>query len=212
MASAAAATTWRITGDYFENCSCDVVCPCLFSPGPAMSAQPTKGACDVPIGFHIDSGNYGNVSLDGLNAAVMAHTPGIMGQGNWSVALYIDERANDDQRQALQAIFSGQAGGTMAALAPLISTILGVKFVPITFTKNGMQRSMEIPGVAHLSVHALPGLAPDKEIWATGAHPFAPEGLAMAVGEAGSTYDDYGMHWDNSGQNGHYAPIAWSNA
>jgi hypothetical protein len=60
-------------------------------------------------------------------------------------------------------------------------------------------------------VQAVPSIAPDDAIWAANAHPFAPAGVALAVGEDGSTYSDYGMSWDNSGKNGHYAPIDWSN-
>jgi hypothetical protein len=213
MASAATtATQWQLSGDYFENCNCDIVCPCLFSALPQLTAQPTSGACEVAIGFHVEQGRYGDVPLDGLNTAVMARTPGAMGAGNWAVALYIDERANDQQRQALQSIFSGQAGGIMGALAPLISTVLGIKTAPITFTKNGLHRSLEIPNVARLGVHAVPSAVPDKEIWAVNAHDFQPEGVAMAVGDQGSTWTDYGMHWDNSGKNAHYAPIKWSNS
>lgn len=205
-------TQWQFTGDYFENCNCDVVCPCLLSTNPQLTSRPTAGVCDVAFGFHIENGRYGNVSLDGLNVALMAHTPGPMAQGNWSVALYLDERANEEQRQALQAIFSGQAGGVMGGFAPLIGTVLGIKAAPITFNKSGQQRSLEIPGLAHLAVHALPTHAPDKEIWATEAHPFNLQGVAMASGEQGSTWEDYGMRWDNSGKNAHYAPVQWSNA
>lgn len=205
-------TQWHFTGDYFENCNCDVVCPCLFSPGAPMTAEPTQGACDVAFGFHIERGAYDTVSLDGLNVAVMAHTPGVMANGGWSVALYLDERASEEQRAALQAIFSGQAGGTMSMLAPLIGSVLGVKSAPITFQKDGMRRSLEMPGVAHLAVHALPGIAPDQEIMASGAHPFNPAGVAMAAGDDSSTWEDYGMRWNNGGKNAHYASISWSNA
>jgi hypothetical protein len=210
MASTAA--NWQFSGDYFENCNCDVVCPCLFSTKPPFTAQPTYGACDVAFGFHIERGHYGDVSLDGLNAALMVHTPSAMAQGNWTVALYVDERADEPQRQALQAIFAGQAGGVMGGFAPLIGNVLGIKFVPITFQKNGMQRSLEIPGLAHLAIHAVPSVVPDKEIWAAGAHPFNVDGVAMAAGDQGSTWEDYGMQWDNSDKNAHYAPISWSNA
>jgi len=204
-------TKWQLNGNYFENCNCDVVCPCLFSTGPALTAKPTNGDCNVGFAFHIDRGRFGNVALDSLNAVVMVHTPGVMADGNWSVALYLDVRANDRQREPLQAIFTGAAGGPIAALAPLISKVLGVKAVPITYTSVDKKRSVEIPEVLHLAVHAAPSIVPDKEIWATNAHPFAPEGLAMAVGDQGSTFKDYGMRWDNSGKNGHYAPIKWSN-
>jgi hypothetical protein len=209
---ASVATQWQITGDYFENCNCDVVCPCLFSPNPPFISRPTAGACEVAFGFHIDRGSYGDVSLDGLTVAMMVRTPGPMADGNWSAAVYLDERADERQRQALQAIFTGAAGGPMASLAPLITQVLGVKTAPITFGKQGRNRSLEIPGTAKLAVHAAPSLVPDQEIWAANAHPFNLEGVAMAVGDAGSTWEDYGMRWDNSGKNGHYAPISWSGA
>jgi hypothetical protein len=51
----------------------------------------------------------------------------------------------------------------------------------------------------------------DAEVVATNAHPFAPQGVAMAVGEEGSGWADYGLRWDNSGRNGHYGAITWSN-
>lgn len=203
-------TRWQITGDYFENCNCDVVCPCLLSPNQPLTSRPTAGACEVAFGFHIDRGSYGAATLDGLNVAMIARTPGPMAQGNWSVALYLDERADEQQYQALQAIFTGAVGGPLSALAPLISTVLGVKALPITFRKEGKRRSVEIPSVMQLSVHPLPSMDPDKEIWAVNAHPFASE-VAMAIGDEKSTWTDYGMHWDNSGKNGHYAAINWSN-
>jgi hypothetical protein len=203
------AATWQLTGEYFENCNCDVVCPCLFSPGPQMTAQPTQGACEVGLAFHIDNGKYGDVSIDGLNAVVMVRTPGAMGEGNWSVAVYLDERANDGQREALQNIFTGANGGPVAAIAPLISNVLGVKSAPIAFKKDGMRRSVAIPDVMSLAVHALPGGNPDKEMWVSDASPFAKE-VSFAVGDDNSHWSDYGMRWDNSGKNGHYAPISWS--
>ena len=164
---------WQITGDYFENCNCDVVCPCLFSPNPPLTSQPTAGACEVAFLFHIDQGKYDATPLDGLNVALMVRTPGPMAQGNWSVALYLDERANAQQSQALQAIFTGADGGPVASLAPLISTVLGAKAVPINFQKVGKRRSVEIPNIMQLAVHAVPSLNPDQEIWASNAHPFA---------------------------------------
>ena len=75
------ATEWRLSGDYFENCSCTVVCPCLISPKPQLTSQPTQGVCDVPLAFHIETGNYGDVRLDGLNVVVVVHTPGPMAEG-----------------------------------------------------------------------------------------------------------------------------------
>jgi hypothetical protein len=202
---------WKIAGDYFENCNCDVVCPCLFSSGPVLTGKPTYGFCEVAIAFHIDQGSYGDATLDGLNAVLTARTTGVMAEGDWSVAVYLDERADERQRDALQNIFTGSAGGPLGGLAPLISNVLGIKSVPITYQKQGKRRAVEIPNLMHMAVHAAPGLDPEKEIMAANAHPFAPEGVALAVGDPGSTWTDYAMRWDNSGKNGHYAAIRWSN-
>jgi hypothetical protein len=88
---------WQLSGDYFENCNCNVVCPCLVSTSAPLTARPSQGVCDVALVFHIDKGSYDDVALDGLNVAVIVHTPGPMADGNWTLAAYIDERANDSQ-------------------------------------------------------------------------------------------------------------------
>jgi len=204
-------TQWQLTGDYFESCNCSVVCPCLASTGAPLTVRPTEGACDVALIFHIDRGSFGGLALDGLNVAVAAHAPGPMADGNWSVAAYIDERADDQQTAALGAIFTGAEGGPMAAFAPLIATQLGVKKVSIRYAIQGKTRSVEIPGIMQMAVEPLPTMHPSGEIWAGLGHPVAPDRLALAVGRRGSTFADYGMRWDNSGKNGHYAPISWSN-
>lgn len=202
---------WQLTGDYFENCNCDVVCPCLASPAAPLTSRPSRGACDVALAFHIDQGSYGDVALDGLSVVLAAHAPGPMADGNWAVAAYIDERADDRQTAALGAIFTGADGGPMAAFAPLVATQLGVKKVPIGYAVRGKGRSVEIPGIMQMAVEPLPTMHPSGEIWTALGHPAAPDRLALAVGRRGSTFSDYGMRWDNSGRNGHYAPIRWSN-
>jgi hypothetical protein len=202
---------WQLTGDYFENCNCDVVCPCLASTAAPLTARPSRGACDVVLAFHIDEGSYDGLALDGLNVALAAHAPGPMANGNWSVAAYLDERANDQQTAALGAIFTGAGGGPMAAFAPLISQHLGVKKVPIHYRVEGKNRAIEVPGVMQMAVEPIPTMHPSGEIWTTLGHPVAPDRIALAVGRAGSTFGDYGMRWDNSGRNGHYAAINWSN-
>ena len=98
-----------------------VVCPCLVSKAAPLTSRPTEGVCNVPLVFHIESGSYDGIALDGLNVALAIQTPGPMADGNWSVAAYIDERADDKQTEALGAIFTGAAGGPMAVFAPLIT-------------------------------------------------------------------------------------------
>ena len=96
-----------------------------------------------------------------------------MGEGNWSVAAYIDQRADDKQTEALGAIFTGAAGGPMAAFAPLIGQEpWGEKGTQSHYRIEGKKRSAEIPGVLHLSVDPLPTAASQRgdvgEHWPSG--------------------------------------------
>ena len=203
---------WSFEGEYFENCNCTVVCPCAVSTQAPFTATPTEGFCDAGFAFHLDRGAFGDVPLNDLNLALIAHVPGPMIEGNWQVGLYLDERADTSQQAALTAIFSGQAGGPLGAFAPLIGEVLGAKSVPITYAVEGRRRSVEIPGIMQMVVRPIPSaIGEDAEMVAVNAHPFAPAGVVMAMGEAGSSWTDYGLTWDNSGRNGHYAPVHWAN-
>src|SRR6185369_13283776 len=86
---------WHLSGDCFENCSCSVVCPCLVSAAAPLTARPTEGFCNVPLIFHVETGRYGDVRLDGLNFLVILHAPGVMADGDWSAGTYVDQRADD---------------------------------------------------------------------------------------------------------------------
>jgi hypothetical protein len=191
-------TRWQISGDYFENCNCDVLCPCLASPSAPLTAKPTQGACEVAFGFHVESGSYGEVRLDGLNAAMIARTPGPMAEGNWTVALYVDERGNAAQREALQAIFSGAAGGVMGGFAPLIGTVLGVKAAPITFEKDGRRRSVEIPR-HDARGHPGPAQRGTRRDHRRQSAPLQPGGCGAGRGRGGQ---HLGRLWDALGQFG----------
>ena len=111
-----ATPAWQVSGQYYETCNCDFVCPCV--PGQ-MAVTPTHGACQFAMAFQIERGRYEAVSLDGLGFIVLGLTPEAMGKGNWSVGLVADERASVEQRDAITAIASGAAGGPIAGLSPL---------------------------------------------------------------------------------------------
>src|SRR5260221_932853 len=143
--------SWKVDGSYFETCSCDVACPCIFL------SPPTSGDCTALLAWHIDQGGFGEINLDGLNAVIAVHSPGHMMEVKWKVALYVDERANQGQRDALTQIFSGQAGGHLAGLAPLIGEVLGVKAAPIEYRSEGKRRSMRLGDVADAEIEGLAG-------------------------------------------------------
>ncbi|MDH3603637.1 MAG: DUF1326 domain-containing protein, partial [Candidatus Tectomicrobia bacterium] len=125
--------TWHLQGDYFENCNCTVLCPCIHDG----RNTPTEGHCDVALAFHIETGRFNDTVLDGLNFLVAAWTPTVMGKGGWKTAMYVDERANDAQREALGQILSGTLGGPMSRWANLTETFLGTGYAPITYVQDG---------------------------------------------------------------------------
>jgi hypothetical protein len=199
-----AGTTWYLKGDYFENCNCDVLCPCIHD----IAARPTPGHCDVALAFHIHEGRFDTTALDGLNFLVIAYTPGVMAHGDWKTAVYIDEQANVRQRPALSQILSGQVGGPAQRWMRLTTTFLGIKYVPITYTIEGRTRHVNIPDIIHFNVEGIQARGRQDVITLINtAHPVSSS-LALARGTQ-STYTDHGMRWDNTGKNGHYSAFEW---
>lgn len=202
-----AQSNWQVDGEYFEACSCDYVCPC---PTSGLTARPSQGHCDAGLIFHVDRGRYGDTQLDGLNFAVLLHTPGAMAEGNWTVGLVLDERANAEQQQALTAIASGQGGGPMAAVGPLLGTFAGAEVRKITFESNGMRRRAEIPGMLDIAIEGVPGADPSKPTYLDNVgHPVAQR-LALAKASQ-SRIQAFGIDFNHDGgNNGHFAPFSWS--
>jgi hypothetical protein len=199
---------WHISGDYFETCSCDYLCPCIPSN---LADPPTKGYCDVAMIFHIEEGRYGTTVLDELNFAIIAHTPDIMGKGDWSVGLITDERATPEQQQALTAIASGQAGGPPAGLGPLLGKFLGAESKPIHYQKNGMSRSVSIPGLLDQACEGVPSAADASQPLYID-NTLHPANARLALAHATRSHlHAFGLDWDDTSgrNNGHFAPFNW---
>jgi hypothetical protein len=207
-----ATSSWQVSGQYYETCSCDFVCPCL--PGQMM-VRPTKESCTFAMAFQIDRGTYGTVSLDGLGFIVLGFTPHEMGKGNWSVGVIADDRATTDQRDAIVAIASGAAGGPMAALSGLVGKLLGVQSAPIRFDRNGVKWSVRAAGFVDMAAEGAMGINPSATeplyLDNTG-HPAADRfALAHATN---SHVHALGLAWDDASgkNNGQYAPFSWRSA
>ncbi|MGI9659167.1 MAG: DUF1326 domain-containing protein [Gaiellaceae bacterium] len=199
---------WKLEGDYFENCSCDILCPCLTS---YMQEPADTERCLVPLVCRVDDGNLDDVRLDGLCFIMVVDSPAIMAEGNWRLALYIDERATPEQQEALGQILSGDLGGVPGVLAPLIGEVLGTKLVPITYVIDGHNRRVEVPGIMEFEVEGVvsPETGEVLEILNT-LHPMGTN-LPITKSVKG-VYDDadYDFAFDNTGKNGHYRAFSWS--
>ena len=144
--------SFSVEGDYFETCQCDVSCPCIWLK-PADREE-----CDVMLAWHVSKGEKDGVDLSGMNAVLAVHSPKQMTDGGWKVALYLDDRATPEQSEALGAVFSGGAGGHLAALAPLIGEVAGVAPAAITFDRSNGSLHAEVAGVLTMSAEEIKGL------------------------------------------------------
>ena len=140
-------TPWEIKGQELANCNCSYGCPCQFN------APPTDGTCEAAVGYEIHEGHYDDVSLDGLRCAGMYKWPGAVHQGNGQMQLIIDERANAQQRQALQTIMTGgdtedmaTMGGVFAAMCPTNPETL-FRPIEMAIDVDGRRGRVVVPGV-----------------------------------------------------------------
>jgi hypothetical protein len=161
--------------------------------------------------FHIERGRHGSLPLDDLSFVIIGHVPERMDKGNWQVGLITDERATPEQRQVLVAIASGQAGGPMAGLAPLIGTFLGAEARPIRFSKKGMSRSVVVPGVLDEAVEGVASVSDANEPLYID-NTLHPANARLALAKAVRSHLHlFGINWDDdSGRNnGHFARFDW---
>jgi hypothetical protein len=203
---------WRIAGEWFDVCKCTIPCPCTFAQAPS------EGDCEGILVWHMREGQYGDVPLDGLNVAAIGYFEGNIwaGETKATMGIFIDERADEAQREALQTIFGGQAGGWPAQLAAIIGEVRGIESAPIEFeiADDLSYWRAEIPGKVEARAEALTGPtsppgsrvqvhnAPGAEI---GPGQIATWGVATA-----SRADAFGFKFEWPGRSSKHFPFDWS--
>src|SRR5918996_146804 len=183
---------WKVSGDFFDVCKCNMPCPCTFAQSPSY------GDCDGVLAYHIKNGHYGQTTLDSLNVLGLTYFKGNIwaGETKASIGLYFDEKANPQQREALQMVFSGKAGGFMAEFAKLVQDVRGIEFAPIKFEVSDdlSSWSAEIPGKVVAKAEAL-----------SGPSTTATWGKAIT-----DEVDAMGFKWEWNGRSSKHIPFDWS--
>jgi hypothetical protein len=131
---------WQLTGSYAETCSCELMCPCNLS----FDHGATYDFCRATLVFDVRAGEIEGTDIGGLKVVVIIDTPKVMTDGNWRLGMFIDEQASDEQADKLGRVFSGQMGGPMAGLAPLVGEVLGVERVPIEVHHDGLRHGVRV--------------------------------------------------------------------
>lgn len=189
--------TWRIRGDYFESCNCDTACPCVWQ------SAPTRGYCHSLQAYRVTEGYYGDVDLSGLSAVQVLMIGGHFWKDRMELILYIDEKASPAQREALEAIFSGRAGGPYKFPGRLVQKVQKVAYVPMEFEIRPQERRFRIPEIMDFTIRALDCRNPDgraPEIRGS-MHFVDPVYVAKAVS---SWFRDGDYNWDHTGLSGFY--------
>jgi len=203
---------WHVAGDWFDVCNCNIPCPCTFAQ------PPSSGDCEGVLAWHIREGHYCDVPLDGLNVMALAAFEGNIwaGEAQVRMGLFIDERADGRQREALQTIFAGQAGGWPASFAALVGEFRGVEFVPIAFeVANDLAHwQAEIPGRVKGRAEALTGptTPPGQRV-----QMINPPGSEVGPGQVatwGSSVEvrteGFGFKWTGESRSSKHIPFDWA--
>jgi hypothetical protein len=203
---------WWMKGDWFDVCSCNIPCPCEFAQ------PPTNNHCEGVLAYHIREGAYGDMRLDGLNVLTVAQFDGNIwaGEARLTLGLYIDAQADEWQRDALQQVFSGQAGGFMATMAELVGEVRGLEFVPITFevADDLAYWRAEVPGKVVAAAEALSGPTTPPGARVQLLNPPGSEvgsGQVATWGKAtANQVDAHGFQWNWAGKSSKHIPFDWT--
>ena len=197
---------WQLDGTYFENCNCEVVCPCGAS---SFGLPADNDRCTVLLAYHVDSGDIEGVDVSDRTVVIVADTPKQMAEGNWRVGLIMDDGASEEQTQALGAVFGGEKGGPMAMIAPLIGELLGLEHMPLKYEDDGFRHRLKAGDGIDLEVVDIVPEGESEPTRLTGIH--HPSGSTITVAQASrSKIQAFGMEFDNDGKNGHSSPFSWA--
>jgi hypothetical protein len=197
---------WHLEGRYFENCNCDVACPCTVS---SYALPATNERCQFLMAFHVSSGEIDGVDVGGLSLGILGDTPGQMTDGGWRVGVLMDENASEEQAQALGAVFGGQKGGPMGELAPLIGEMLGMERAAIDYADEGSRHRVKMGDFVDLEVEDFAPEGATEGTQLTGT--MHPANSTLTTSRATrSRMSAFGLDFSAEGKSGFSAPFSWA--
>jgi hypothetical protein len=196
---------WNLAGTFYENCSCDAICPCTWSN---MAHQATNDNCRVALMFDIDSGSIDGLDVGGTAVVMIAQTPAMMPEGNWTVGLIISDDASAEQTEALGRVFSGAMGGPPAGLAPLIGNFVGIEHMPVSVTSEDNTHHVVVGDAVDYKTTKM--MVGDDPVQLTNivVHPGGP---TLDVAQADEvTASAFGIEWSGESLSSFTNPFSWA--
>lgn len=197
--------TWSLEGELILNCNCTIFCPCVISLG---KHPPTEGYCQAWAGVRIDRGHSGDIDLSGLNVAMLLDIPGKMERGNWTLALWIDDRSTDEQFEQLAIIFRGSARGTTGLFKMLVGEYLGAERAPVTFVTEGETRRLSAGKFIQGAVTPIGGARSGEEVSVVNTQYWMGPEVTVAEANQGRVRA-FGRVWNFEGRSAEICSIKW---
>ncbi len=145
---------YNLVGTLLEACSCNVLCPCW------IGENPDTGSCAAFLAYHFDKGEIRGIDVSGRSMVGVMQIPGnVLVPKSWKALFFIDDKATDEQMNAILDAYSGKLGGPLADLAQLVGEVLGVERAPITHTVRGGAGELKVG--TFVSAEMAPYRGPD---------------------------------------------------
>lgn len=151
MSTTQVETVYDIEGRLLEVCNCEAICPCW------VGLDPDHGTCDSILAWAVDRGTIEGVDVSDRVLGLSVHIPGNVLAGNWKAVVYVDDRCDDAQQQALLSVFTGELGGAIADLAALIGEVIAVERVTMTCDVKDGRGTLAFGDVARAELEPFTG-------------------------------------------------------
>jgi hypothetical protein len=198
---------WSIEGDYFENCSCEVPCPCTVS----LDMGADYDRCNFFLVFTVNSGDVEGVDVSGVTVVAIGETPKVMAEGNWRLGVLISDNASDEQAEKLGAVFGGQLGGPMEALDPLVAENLGMDKVSMEVKHENGTHSIKLGDGGEVEVQEVVPFGKENGEPARLVGVFHPAGDDLTIAKSTkSQMSAFGIDFSAQGKSGFSSPFAWA--
>ncbi len=196
--AAGTAVVYSLEGTLLEACSCGILCPCW------VGEDPDEGSCDAYNAYHFDRGTIRGVDVSGLSFVRVVRIPGnVLTPGSWRQVVFVDDRATDEQFQAIMDAYEGRLGGPLADLAGLIGETLGIERAAIRHEVHDGTGTLHVGGF--LSSELAPYRGPDGSVTTLRDSLFSTvPGSPAWVGKAKThtvNLPQYGMVWSFDDRN-----------
>jgi len=201
------AERWSLQGEMALSCSCTVFCPCVLSLG---EHPPTEDRCQTWAGIRIDSGQFDQVDLSGIKVGLMMDLPGIMARGNWTAALFVDDKAPIQAVKGLTRIFTGRVGGTTHLLSILVGQFLGVHQIPITYETQGDTRIVTLEKYGGGAITPVKGKEQDGNVVIRNSQYWIGPDVIVSKADK-SRFRGFGRNWNLAGRSAEIVKLDWGN-